>query len=117
MAPRAYIHVENVVAFMGIVVLYVYLDYSLFLFFLLLFSPDLTMIGYAWNKKIGSIVYNLGHNLILPIILFIASFLQEMPIVMMLALIWLAHIFLDRAFGFGLKYSAGFKITHLQKLD
>lgn len=117
LTPRAYIHVENAVAFIAIVIFYMHLDYSLLLFFLLLFSPDLTMIGYAWNQKIGSIVYNLGHNLVMPIVLISAALVQDMSALIMLALIWFAHIFLDRALGFGLKYRQGFKVTHLQKLD
>jgi hypothetical protein len=32
------------------------------------------------------------------------------------ALIWLAHIGLDRALGYGLKYGSGFRDTHLGRL-
>jgi hypothetical protein len=37
------------------------------LFLVLLFTPDISMIGYLKDKKLGAIFYNLGHNLILPI--------------------------------------------------
>jgi hypothetical protein len=33
-----------------------------------------------------------------------------------LALIWLTHIGLDRALGYGLKYPTHFKDTHLQRV-
>ena len=33
-----------------------------------------------------------------------------------LALIWLTHIGVDRAVGYGLKYPTGFKETHLQRV-
>ena len=33
-----------------------------------------------------------------------------------IALVWLAHIGLDRFFGYGLKYPTGFKDTHLQRV-
>ena len=33
-----------------------------------------------------------------------------------LALIWLTHIGVDRAVGYGLKYPSGFKDTHLQRV-
>ncbi|MDB5619562.1 MAG: hypothetical protein JWQ24_3800 [Tardiphaga sp.] len=33
-----------------------------------------------------------------------------------IALIWLAHIGLDRALGYGLKYVAGFRFTHLGRI-
>jgi hypothetical protein len=32
------------------------------------------------------------------------------------ALIWLAHIGMDRALGFGLKYPTGFRDTHLGRV-
>ena len=32
------------------------------------------------------------------------------------ALIWLTHIGVDRAIGYGLKYPTGFKDTHLQRV-
>jgi hypothetical protein len=36
---------------------------------------------------------------------------------MSFALIWLAHIGLDRALSFGLKYPTFFKDTHLQRVN
>jgi hypothetical protein len=33
-----------------------------------------------------------------------------------IALIWAAHIGIDRALGFGLKYSAGAALTHLGRI-
>jgi hypothetical protein len=30
------------------------------------------------------------------------------------SLIWIAHIGMDRALGFGLKYPASFRFTHIQ---
>lgn len=33
-----------------------------------------------------------------------------------LGLIWLTHIGVDRAVGYGLKYPTGFKDTHLQRV-
>jgi hypothetical protein len=33
-----------------------------------------------------------------------------------IGLIWTAHIGVDRAIGYGLKYRSGFKDTHLQRV-
>ena len=41
------------------------------------------------------------------------GFAPHMPILHALALIWAAHIGFDRALGYGLKYAAGFGVTHL----
>jgi hypothetical protein len=38
------------------------------------------------------------------------------PLVLSIAMIWLAHIGFDRALGYGLKYSAGFGFTHLGRI-
>lgn len=34
----------------------------------------------------------------------------------LLALIWFAHIGMDRALGYGLKYPSGFRETHLGRI-
>ncbi|MCU5518569.1 DUF4260 domain-containing protein, partial [Bacillus wiedmannii] len=36
--------------------------------------------------------------------------------VIMIGLIWTAHIGMDRMFGYGLKYETDFKNTHIQRL-
>jgi hypothetical protein len=38
------------------------------------------------------------------------------PLVLSIAMIWLAHIGIDRALGYGLKYQAGFAFTHLGRI-
>jgi hypothetical protein len=39
------------------------------------------------------------------------------PALLPYALIWINHIAVDRLLGYGLKYPAGFKFTHLGKLS
>lgn len=39
-----------------------------------------------------------------------------MPLAVLLALIWTAHIGFDRALGYGLKYATAFGETHLGRL-
>lgn len=113
---KLFIRVEYGVAFLLLLIIYLKLDFSLWLFFILLLVPDLTMVGYVMNKKIGSLIYNFGHSLIIPILLLIVSFSISNELVVMLTLIWTAHILMDRCFGFGLKYEDTFKNTHLQRL-
>ena len=38
------------------------------------------------------------------------------PLVLSIAMIWLAHIGFDRALGYGLKYASGFTFTHLGRI-
>jgi hypothetical protein len=85
--------------------------------FLLLFLwPDLFMLGYIWNARIGSALYNLVHTEILPMALAGFAFSGHRLPWLSFALIWLAHIGLDRALAFGLKYPTAFKDTHLQRI-
>jgi hypothetical protein len=85
--------------------------------FLLLFLwPDLFMLGYIWNARIGSSFYNLVHTEILPMALAGFAFSGHRLPWLSFALIWLAHIGLDRALAFGLKYPTAFKDTHLQRI-
>lgn len=74
------------------------------------------MIGYLKNKKIGSIIYNLGHNYLLAIALVILGNLTPYDWMVTLGIILFAHVSLDRALGYGLKYPDDFKNTHTQKL-
>lgn len=71
------------------------------------------MFGYLANPRVGSSVYNLAHTYVWPIALAITAWLLGAPLGLSLALIWIAHIGLDRGLGFGLKYPTEFKDTHL----
>ena len=75
--------------------------------------PDLAMLGYVINKRIGAISYNLAHNYALPALLIIIGFQQSSDILIGSGLIWLSHVGFDRALGYGLKLDKGFEYTHL----
>ena len=64
----------------------------------------------------GAAAYDVAHTEILPIALGVAGVLADGGLAVQLALIWLAHIGLDRLVGYGLKYPTGFKDTHLQRV-
>jgi hypothetical protein len=86
------------------------------LFAVLLLSPDLAMIGYLRGPQIGAITYNLAHLKILPLALGITGLLTGNTLELQLALIWLAHIGMDRAAGYGLKLETGFSDTTFGKI-
>lgn len=83
---------------------------------ILLFAPDLSFLGYAGGNKVGAVIYNLAHTYLVPILLGMAGILLQIDLLQHLALIYFAHIGLDRALGYGLKYASGFKHTHLGSL-
>jgi hypothetical protein len=84
------------------------------LFAVLFLAPDLFMLGYLVNVKWGAAIYNLVHTVTGPIVLLVLGLLIFRPGCIPYALIWFAHIGMDRALGFGLKYPTSFKDTHLQ---
>lgn len=116
MTVNQIVRVENGMAFAISFYIYIQLGFPIWLFFVLLLVPDMTMIGYALNEKVGATVYNFGHNFTLPLLLTFFSFYFSNDYLLLISIIWMAHIFMDRLFGFGLKYQESFKKTHIQRL-
>jgi hypothetical protein len=85
-------------------------------FALLFFAPDLSMLGYLAGPRIGAALYNAAHITIGPLLLALVGLALAEPAVGSVSLIWLAHIGFDRALGYGIKYSAGFGVTHLGRI-
>lgn len=83
------------------------------MFAALFLVPDLSMLGYFANRRLGAIAYNVGHAYVSPAILAAAGFVAHMPTTYLWALIWVAHISFDRLVGYGLKYPEAFGATHL----
>jgi len=63
--------------------------------------------------RAGAAANNLAHTYALSVPLALAGYWLASPIVAALGLIWIAHIGMDRMFGYGLKYATGFADTHL----
>ena len=83
------------------------------LFALLFLTPDLSMLGYLFDRRVGAVAYNIGHSYLSPGALALVGLGLGLPLLWALALIWVAHIGFDRALGYGLKYPTAFGATHL----
>jgi hypothetical protein len=112
--PRYLLHLEGASILVLAIFLYRAGHFPWWMFAALLLVPDLFMLGYLWNARFGSTVYNSVHTLSVPVLLFVASQLFHMDRLAPFILIWIAHIGMDRMLGFGLKYPTQFKDTHLQ---
>lgn len=86
------------------------------LFGLLILSPDLMMLGYLAGNRFGAICYNLAHSYLGPLMVGIWGIAGGVPVALEVALIWAAHVGIDRAVGYGLKYETGFKQTHMNRI-
>ncbi len=79
----------------------------------LILVPDVLMLGYVGGTKLGAACYNLAHSQTVPILLCLAALEWHHPLLLPWGSLWLAHIGLDRALAFGLKYDTDFQHTHL----
>ncbi|WP_421850193.1 DUF4260 domain-containing protein [Novosphingobium sp.] len=75
--------------------------------------PDLSMLGYLANRRLGAWLYNAGHTYGLPALLALATLALANLHLLPIAAIWAAHIGFDRLMGYGLKYETAFGATHL----
>lgn len=107
---------EGIVVFLFCLYFYNQLESSWLMFVLLWIVPDVSMVGYLKNSKLGAMTYNLAHNFIASLLLVALGIFLENSIIISLGIIWTSHVALDRFLGFGLKYENSFKETHVQKL-
>ena len=114
--PAAILRIEGATLLAVSVMLYWANGGSWWLFALLLLAPDLSALGYLAGPRIGAGAYNAFHSYPLPAALGLLGMLWGTPLVVSIALVWFAHIGMDRLVGYGLKYPTGFKDTHLQKV-
>jgi len=81
-----------------------------------LLAPDLSIAGYAAGPRLGSVVYNAVHNLVLALGLVGIGFLVASTPLVLAGAALIAHIGMDRTSGFGLKYATSFQDTHLGRI-
>jgi hypothetical protein len=114
--PRTMLRLEGLALFMGMTLLYWCWEGSWWIYAILFLAPDLSFAGYLGGPRFGAIVYNAAHSYIVPMALMTTGFAIAEPLVLSIAMIWLAHIGFDRALGYGLKYGCGFGFTHLGRI-
>ena len=114
--PAILLRIEEATLLLLTLFAYQHLHASWLLCAILFLTPDLFMLGYLINTRVGAATYNLAHTLTLPLALLLASYIEHWHLASTLALIWTAHIALDRLLGYGLKYPTFFKDTHLQHI-
>ncbi len=114
--PRLFLHLEGLALLIGVLVLYGNQHFSWWAFALFLLAPDISAVFYGINHEIGSVAYNLVHTTMFPLALALFSGLSGNALGLQIALIWLAHIGMDRAVGYGFKYPTHFKDTHFSRI-
>lgn len=92
------------------------LGLSLWIWILLFFSPDISMLGYVFGPRMGAVTYNLFHHRAMALILVGIGFFSHHEIWISMGILLFAHASFDRMLGYGLKYRDSFKHTHLGSL-
>ena len=89
------------------------LDYAWWWYPVLILAPDLSMAGYLMNTRFGAVTYNFIHHKALGIGLFVLGVVFANQFLQLTGLILFGYSSMDRALGYGLKYSDSFQNTHL----
>ena len=114
--PRLLLHAEGAAVAAAAIALYFHADYPWWLLVVLVLAPDLSMVGYLAGTRIGAVAYDVVHTYALPVVMAASGWIADAELAVQIGLIWITHIGIDRALGYGLKYPTGFKNTHLQRV-
>jgi hypothetical protein len=82
----------------------------------LLLVFDVSALGYLAGPRIGSVTYNAAHNFVVALLALLIGWLAGFAWLQMLAALWIAHVGVDRALGYGLKLPTDFRDTHLGRI-
>jgi hypothetical protein len=113
---KTLLRLEEFLVFAFSLFLFSQLDASWGLFALLFFVPDLSMIGYLMNPRLGAWTYNLIHHKGTGITLYVLGSLLTIPWLMFAGTLLFAHSSFDRIFSYGLKHEDAFQNTHLGRI-
>lgn len=113
---KSILKLEELFQFILGIYLFSTLSYAWWWFLVLILLPDIGMLGYLINTKIGAVTYNIFHHKGLAIVIFLVGIYFEIEVVQLTGIILFSHASLDRIFGYGLKYADHFKNTHLGSL-
>jgi hypothetical protein len=114
--PTALQRLEGFILFVAGIYAWLAFGGAWWLFLLLLLTPDVSMLGYLVNARVGAAIYNLIHSYTLPALSLAFGLWFNIPVLMFGGILVLAHIGMDRTLGYGLKFGSGFRDTHLGKV-
>lgn len=116
MAVRAILRGEAIAAFAAGIALWIGNGGSLLLLIPALLLPDVSMVGYLRDARVGAVTYNAVHNWVLAALAIGLGWWLAVPLLLLAGAILLAHVGMDRALGYGLKLPTDFRDTHLGRI-
>src|ERR1700684_3215520 len=100
-APRRWLSLEGLVLLTGTLIAYGALGQPWWIVPAGILVPDIAMPGSLAGPRPGARLYNLAHAALLPAVMLGAGYWQADRLAEALALVWLAHIGLDRLLRLG----------------
>ncbi|WP_353779633.1 DUF4260 family protein [Winogradskyella sp. 3972H.M.0a.05] len=110
------IKIEELAMFLLGVFWFELLGWNWWWFIGLFFVPDISMLGYLVDKKIGAWMYNVFHHKAIALAFYIIGTISRSDVLQLIGIILFSHAAFDRCLGYGLKYEKGFKYTHLGEI-
>ncbi|ADB36911.1 DUF4260 domain-containing protein [Spirosoma linguale] len=112
---KTLITIEEVAQFALSIFLFAKLPFVWWVYPALLLLPDVSMLGYLINTKVGAFSYNLLHHKAVAIAIGVAGLVLQNNELTLAGILLFGHSSMDRMIGAGLKYTTGFAHTHLSE--
>lgn len=113
---KALLKLEEALMFLIASALAYQLPYPFWYYWAWFLSPDLGMLGYVANPRIGAFTYNLLHHKGIAIALYLAGLYYASHVLQFAGLVMFGHASFDRMLGYGLKFTDSFHNTHLGRI-
>ena len=125
MAMKSLLRLEELAQFSLILFALIAAHMPWWVFLMLLLAPDIGMLGYLVNARVGAFTYNVLHHKGIAVLLIFAGQIARFSTaydglfgdidesLLILGMILYGHASLDRIFGYGLKFGDSFHHTHL----
>lgn len=107
---------EEILMFLISIFLFSQMDYAWWIYLALILTPDVGMLGYLANPRLGAMTYNLFHHKGIAIMVGFLGYWWRVPELQLAGIILFGHASMDRIMGYGLKFNDDFKHTHLGNL-
>jgi hypothetical protein len=107
------LQLEELVMFLCSLLAFSTMPFAWWWFPLLIFSPDISMLGYLVSNKVGAVSYNIFHHKAIALIILVVGYYLLNDYLLLTGIILFGHSSMDRVMGYGLKYFKGFSFTHL----
>ncbi|KAB2814522.1 DUF4260 domain-containing protein [Phaeocystidibacter luteus] len=110
---KTQLRLEELIQFVFAYLLTLRLGHDWWMFWAVILLPDIGMLGYLINTKMGAFFYNLFHHKGVALVVAAIGFYTLSDWTLFTGIILFGHSSMDRFMGYGLKYPDSFKHTHL----